>query len=461
MMFSMSSTLCSLPGPGSEAVGSMSYLLRAARYVVTCDDDFTVAENVDVAIADGRIEAIGVDLTVPVGGQVIDARHALVLPGLINLHTHLPMSLLRGVAEDVDLEGFLRIVWAAEAAVMNPDNVRLGAALAAAESLRAGVTTALDMYLFPADAHRGAVEVGLRHIGGPVFFDHPGPDGLSWQQRITDALRWRSELAEIGGPTVPAALMPHGTYTNSPAHLREIADLALEFDLVTVHASESKAENVDVAKRYGATPVELLRSNGLLGLPGGGPFRVVLGHGVHLSAEDRRWLHAYDVSLAHCPGSNLKLAAGALPWEQVRSAGIRLGLGTDGCSSSNDLDLWPVLRLTALLARHTARNPTAGQAEAVLRAATLDAARALGLGDRLGSLEVGKQADLIMLDLDQPHLTPVHDIAALLVFAAGRGDVTDVFVDGQRLVADRELTTIEVGELLARARSVGARLADD
>ncbi len=431
-----------------------SVLLWQAALVVTCNDADEILSDTSILVTDGVIAAIDpTPAAIPAGTQTIDCSARLVLPGLVNLHTHTPMTLLRGIAEGVDLDGFLRRVWAAEGAVMNPDTVEAGARLAAWESLRGGVTTTLDMYLFPEAAHRGAVSAGLRHVAGPVFFDSSGPDGLTWEQRLAEAQGWRGQLAQLGGPEVPAVLMPHGTYTNSPAHLRELAQLATDFDLLTVHSSETAAENAEVVGRYGATPVQLLAHAGILdAVP------VVLGHGVHLDDRDLDTVTAAQASIAHCPGSNLKLASGALNWERLRGRGIRLGLGTDGCSSSNDLDLWQVLRQAALLARLTDGRATAGAATHVVRAATIEGARALGLGDRIGSIEVGKRADLTLLDLDAPHLTPIHDVPALLVFAAGRGDVTDVFVDGRQVIADRHSTLIDERATLAEARQVAGRI---
>jgi 5-methylthioadenosine/S-adenosylhomocysteine deaminase len=178
---------------------------------------------------------------------------------------------------------------------------------------------------------------------------------------------------------------------------------------------------------------------------------------VHLDEADLTLVAAAGAGLAHCPGSNLKLASGALNWQQVSRAGVRLGLGSDGCSSSNDLDLWQVMRQAALLARLTSGRPDAAAAEQILRAATIDGARSLGMGDLIGSIEVGKRADITVLDIDAPHLTPVHDVAALLVFAAGRGDVVDVLVDGEHVVANRRLTRVDVAQLLARCRARAAR----
>ena len=394
---------------------------------------------------------------------VIDGRGRLALPGLVNLHTHLPMTLLRGLAEHVDLQGFLARVWAAEGAVMDPGTVELGARLGALESLRGGCTTQLDMYFHHESAHRGAVAVGSRHVGGPVFFDAAGPDGLTWDERMAGLRDWPRLLAEIGGPTVPAAGLPHGTYTVSTEHLGEIAETVRGFAagrhtpdgasraLLCTHVSENAAENAEVQERYAASPTGLLERAGWLD----GSVPVVLGHGVHLDEADRALAARAGAAVAHCPGSNLKLASGALQWQTWQDSGLRLGLGTDGTSSSNDLDMWQAMRQAALLARLTAGRPDVAPAEQVLRAATIDGARALGLGDLVGSLEVGKRGDITLLDLGQPHLTPVHDVPALLVFAAGRGDVTDVLVDGEVVVRDRRSTRIDEADLLARCRERG------
>lgn len=433
-------------------------VIDGAAYVVTVDDTDTVLRDTTVVVEDGTITEVRPAADGPVDGdEVLDARGRLLLPGLVNLHTHLPMTLLRGLAEDVDLQGFLTRVWAAEGAVMDPPTVELGATLGALESLLGGCTTQLDMYFHHEAAHRGAVAAGSRHVIGPVFMDGPGPDGLAWEERIALMRDWPATMAALGGPAVPVSAMPHATYTCSPENLAEVlATLRDVRDggpaLLTTHVSENAAENDDVAARYGATPTEVLAGAGWLD----GDLPLVVGHGVHLSAGDRERLAAAGAAVAHCAGSNQKLASGALPWEAVRESGVRLGIGTDGCSSSNDLDMWQAMRQAALLARLTSGRPDVASAHAVLRAATVDGARALGLGDVVGSVEVGKRADLVLLDLEKPHLTPVHDVHALLVFAAGRADVTDVLVDGEVVVRDGRSTRVDTPALLARAREVGA-----
>ncbi len=426
-------------------------LLDSARYVVVCDDSATVLADSSVAVADGRIIGVGPaeEMRTSVeAAEVIDARGQVIMPGLINLHTHLPMTLLRGVAENVDLQGFLELVWAEEARVMDPAGVELGARLGAVEALLSGTTTALDMYFHPQAAHRGAVAAGLRHVIGPVFFSFPGPDGLSWDERMAMARKWPDDLAAIGGPHVPVAYMPHAPFTVEVQHLAQIAELARETDaIITTHTSENDYENDDTLSSRGMRPVACLEESGVLGLA------PVLAHGVRLDADDRRTVAAAGASVAHCPGSNLKLASGAADIVGYRSDGIRAGLGTDGCSSSNDLDMFAVLRLAANLARLVQHDPAAISAADILRMATLEGARALGMGDRIGSVEVGKEADLVVIDTRVPHLTPLRDPHTAIVFAAGRSDVRHVVVAGDVVVRDRRSTRIDMDDLLDEANA--------
>lgn len=424
-------------------------LLVEADLLVTMDEQNSVVENGAIVVEGGQIIAVGsaTDLRNQFPhAERIDGTHRLLMPGLINSHTHLAMALLRGWAEGVDLQGFLERVWAAEGAIMSPEVVRIGTQLGALESVLGGTTTTLDMYFNPHAAHEGAAEVGLRHLCGPIFFDFPGLDGLEWPERISYAKAWPERKAKIGGPQTPLYLLPHGTYTVSPEHMREVADLAEELGAnIHIHASENQAENDDVASRYHATPTELLAEAGVL------TRHTVLGHGVWLNDGDLKLLGAAHSAVAHCPGSNLKLASGAADFYGMKSR-ITVGLGTDGCSSSNDLDMWVAMRSAAHVATTVTGSPAQVKAVDFLRAATIEAAKALGISELVGSLEVGKRADFIRLDLDQAHLTPIHDIFALLVYAAGRGDVVDTFIDGVGVVRDRHITTVNKSEILNHAR---------
>jgi len=365
---------------------------------------------------------------------------------LINLHTHLPMTLLRGVAENVDLQGFLERVWAEEARIMGPEGTYLGARLGALEALLGGTTTALDMYFHPEAAHRGAVEVGIRHAIGPVFFDFSGPDGLEWEQRLELAQRWPGIQDAIGGAHVPRFLMPHSPLIVNPEHLRDIDAMARAMDArIHTHNSENEKEDDATIAAYGQRPTMLLRDAGLL------DERTVLAHSVTLNDDDQAAVASGGASISHNPGSNLKLASGAMDLVGYRDRGIRVGLGTDGCSSSNDLDMFAVMRLAANLARLARMDPAAISAEDIVQAATIEGARAIGMGDRIGSLEVGKEADVIVVDARVPHLTPIHDPFTALVFAAGRSDVRDVYVAGEQVIKNRQPTRVEAGQIMASA----------
>lgn len=424
-----------------------------ASLIVTSDGAGTIHRNCSIGIKDGVVVDIS---SSPITAKSnYDASGKLITPGLINAHTHLAMTLFRGWAEGVDLQGFLELVWAAEGAIMDGPTAELGTTLGAYESLLGGTTTALDMYLFPDSAHRGAVKAGLRHLSGPIFFDFPGLDGLEWSQRMAKAREWPNVLAEIGGPEVPGYLMPHATYTCTPEHLSEIANLATELNYsIHIHASENERENKDVQIQYNRTPTKILSDAKIL------ERNVVLGHGVHLSDADLQLLRG-NSAVAHCPGSNLKLASGIADIRKYQSAGVGVALGTDGCSSSNDLDMWVVMRLAAYLIAQT-RGPKEVSAEQIFRMATIDGAKSLGIDHLVGSIEVGKRADLIALDLQAPHLIPMYDPFAQLVFAAGRSDVTDVWVDGEQVIAARSATRFDYqnlrAEVLAKTDGLKERL---
>lgn len=430
-------------------------LLRNAEYVCVLDEQMSMRAHASVAVTDGVVTYVGDDFD-GTADRVIDVRGHLVMPGMVNLHTHVPMTLLRGIAEGTDLQGFLELVWAEEARVMDPVGTRIGARLGALEALLSGTTTALDMYFHPDAAHQGAVDVGLRHVIGPVFFSFPGPDHLQWEERMAMLEAWPATLARIGGPYVPLALMPHCPATVGPQYLAELAEVARRDGyLIHTHASENKQENDDTVAAYGKRPVAMLDEAGMLEL------QTVLAHAVQLDDDERDLVAAHGAAVAHCPGSNLKLASGALDWRGYVDAGVVMGLGTDGCSSSNDLDMFSVMRLASNLSRLTANDPRASRAADIVQAATVGGARALGMLDRIGTIEVGKEADLIVIDIDRPHYVPLHDPYTALVYSGGRADVVHVFVAGEQVIADRRPTRITEASIMADARAhVGEHFGD-
>ena len=422
----------------------MSFIIKNARYVYTVDDQDLILENATIVIRDGVIESINPTILPIDIVKIYDGKDRLIMPGLINTHSHLAMTLLRGWAESVNLDGFLERVWAAEGAIMDKTTSALGTELGAAEAIQGGTTTVLDMYLNPDATHAAAVKVGLRHVTGPIFFDFPGLDGMEWNQRISFSEQWPTILKNIGGPEVPIYFMPHSTYTDSPEHLHEVAQLAKKFNArINLHVSETLNENQMVNEKYKKSPTQVCEDTGILDVP------VVFGHGIHLSADDISIVRAHGTSIGHCPGSNLKLGSGIADYLHYVESNLTVGLGTDGCSSSNDLDMWSVMRIAAHMValKHSPADVHAGQ---IVRAATIDGARAIGIDHLVGSITVGKRADLIAIDLTALHLTPIHNLAALLVFSVGRSDVIDAWVDGNEVLESRKVTHIDPEDLRNR-----------
>ncbi|MEI5099658.1 amidohydrolase [Streptomyces sp. PmtG] len=412
--------------------------------VLTVDASGTVVPDGAVAVRGGEIVAVGPAVRLRAeydAVEEIDARGCLVLPGLVNAHTHLAMNLLRGTADDVTLQGFLERVVPREAELLAPETVAVGTRAAIAESVRGGVTTALDMFWFQEAAEAVAREAGWRLLTGPTFMDVPGPpDGRPYAER----LGWAG--AYLAGRTPAPGTRPvvfaHSGYTLAPEQLAAITALARAHDaLLHLHAAENAAEVATVTERYGMRPVELLDSLGVLGPD------TLLAHAVALTDGEIAALARTGTAVAHCPASNLKLGCGIARVPELLAAGVTVGLGTDGAVSSNTLDVLGAVRLAALVHK-AGGDPTAVGAEQAVRMATIESARALGLGDQLGSLEPGKRADLIVLDLGRPHLAPRHDPYATLAYAAAAADVRDTVVDGRVLMRDRALLTLDERQAL-------------
>lgn len=436
-----------------KAPGSITVV--RAGWVVTVDPTDRVITDGAVAWRDGELVAIGPAAEVMAAVDAVEAVYLpghVLLPGLVNAHTHLAMTMFRGIADDLDLQGFLDRVVPAEAELLDSTRVAVAVRAAAAESLLAGVTTALDMYFFPDAASAAAGEVGLRVLTGPVFLDAMGPEGRGQTGQLLWAEDWLGRHpTRVGWRPV---VSPHGTYTVSPDHLVEIHALAQRHDaLLHIHAAENRGEVELVESMHGRRPVELLDDLGVLGE------RTMVAHAVHLTGGEIDRLAATGTSVAHCPASNLKLASGIAPVPELLDAGVTVALGTDGPASSNDLDVFGAMRLAALLHKGLSGDARALPASRVLRMATASGAEALGIGDSVGSLELGKQADVVAVDLDRPHTQPVHDPVSSLVYAAGRGDVTHVWSGGRPVVADGVLLTVDEGEITAELRALGEEVA--
>lgn len=424
--------------PAQDRGGSMDLLVHGGD-VLTVDASGTVVKDGAIAVRDGRIVEVGPAERLRAAydaAEELDARGCLVLPGLINTHTHLAMTLFRGIADDVTLQGFLARVIPAEAAGLSPKTVEAGIRGAIAESVRGGVTTALDMYWFHETAAAVARDAGWRLLTGPTFMDVPGPpDGRPYAER----LGWAAAdlAARAPAPGTRPVVFAHSAYTLGPEQLTAISALAREHGaLLHLHAAENAGEVEMVTEQHGMRPVELLDSLGVLGPD------TLLAHAVALTDAEIETLARTGTSVAHCPVSNLKLGCGIARVPDLLDAGVTVGLGTDGAVSSNTLDLLGAVKVAALVHK-AGGDPTAVGAEQAVRMATIESARALGLGGQLGSLEPGKRADLIVLDLSGPHLTPRHDPWSMLAYAAASGDVRDTVVDGRVLMRDRTLVTVD------------------
>ncbi|NBE50650.1 amidohydrolase [Streptomyces boluensis] len=432
-------------------------LLVHGGTVLTVDDASTVVPDGAVAVRDGAIVEVGPAAELRAryaAADELDAHGCLVLPGLVNTHTHLAMTLLRGSADDVTLQEFLGRVVPAEARLLNPRNVAAAVRVAVAESVRAGVTSALDMYWFHEAAEEAARAAGWRLHTGPTFMDVPEPpDARAYATRLDWARKDLAARARSAPGTRPV-LFAHSAYTLSPEQLVEIFALGREFGaLLHIHAAENATEVATVEVRHGKRPVELLDSLGLLGPD------VLLAHAVDLTGAEIAALARTGTSVAHCPVSNLKLGCGIAPVPRLLGAGVTVGLGTDGAVSSNTLDLLGAVRQAALVHK-AGGDPTAVGAEQAVRMATVEGARALGLGAELGSLERGKRADLVVLDLNRPHLTPRHDPWSMLAYAAQASDVRDTVVDGRVLMRDRALTTLDESAVLADLEALASTTHD-
>ncbi|MEU5953200.1 amidohydrolase [Streptomyces sp. NPDC047525] len=419
-------------------------------------------DDAAVVVRDGRIDAV--TTTPAVAGlraaERIDARGQAALPGLINCHTHTPMVALRGLAEDLPAhEWFNDWIWPIESN-LTERVVGLGARLACAEMIRGGVTTFADHY-FAMDTVADVVEEsGLRANLGAAFFSSQGPEGRA--ASLEFALRRRG----AADGRITTSLAPHAPYTVDDADLAATAELAREHGLmVHLHASENRAQTDNSLERHGRTPIEILHRTGLLDVD------VLIAHGTGILDRDLPVLQQGTgrIAVASAPRGYLKFGWDTTPVRALRGIGIPVGLATDGAASNNTLDVWESMALTALVQKSTQRDPAWLTARQALDHATLQSARAVGLGEQIGSLAPGRRADIVLVDLDGPHTQPVHDLAATLVHSARSADVTTTIVDGRILMRDRRLLTLDVPGIVAELgaelpalidRSHGKRIQD-
>lgn len=434
----------------------MADLVIRNATVVTCDSAETVIADGGVAVSDGRVERIAesaeLESLAASAHRVLDGAGHILMPGLVNTHCHAGDSLFRGLVEDLPLEPWLQTVWKAEGAILNAETSYLGSVLGFAEQLLGGVTTVMDMFWYPVETVRAARTVGMRVATGGIFFDFPGVTGESLDARVAAAESFCEEFA--GADDVMPAVLPHGTYTVAPDNLKTAKIVADRHGaLFSTHAAETKAEQADVSGRYGRSVIRHLDHLELLG------GRTVLAHCVHLDDEEIEILSRSGAVVSHNPMSNLKLASGIARVPDMLAAGIPVTLGTDGAISGNDLDMWLALRLAATLHKGATGRADAVSTHQALRMLTAGGAEALGAGDRLGTLEVGKLADMIMIDLRRPHAVPIFDPVTHLVYSTAKSDVRHVFVGGEQVVENGVLTHHALGDTLAAVERLTPKIA--
>lgn len=430
-------------------------LLIEAGWVVPVEPHAQVLEDHAVAVRGGRIVALGprADMLARFDAlQRVRRPRSVLLPGLVNAHCHNPMTLLRGVADDLPLQVWLsRHIWPIEAAVVAPDFVADGVELAVAEMLRGGVTCANENYFFPDVQAATYARLGFRaRVGLPVI-EFPTAWANSQDEYFDKALEvhdnWRSH------PLVRACFAPHAPYTVSDASFERIRILADQLDVpIHCHVHETAQENADSLRDHGMRQLARLDRLGIVS------DRLMAVHMTDLTAAEIALCAERGVSVVHCPESNLKLASGFCPVEALRRAGVNLALGTDGCASNNDLDMFGEMRTAALLAKGVARDAAALDAPAALRMATLGAARAMGFEADIGSIEIGKSADLVCVDFDRIEASPCYEVISQLVYATGRSQVSDVWIAGRRKLDEGQLVDVDLAKLAGRTRDWQSRI---
>ena len=417
------------------------------RWILPIRPRGTLLEGHVIAIDGGVIRAV---LPAAEAGRRFAARSTVrlpdhvVLPGLVNAHTHASMALLRGVGDDMPLQQWLsERIWPLERALVGEDFVHDGARLAAVEMLRAGVTTCSDMYFYPDVVARALTSVGMRAVVGIITIGFPTAYAVDADDYLRKGLQARDALRD--DPLVSFTLAPHAPYTVSDETLARVATLAEELDLpVHIHVHETVREVEESIERHGVRPLERLDRLGLLSE------RLIAVHSVHLTDQEIAQLGRVGASVVHCPVSNLKLANGLAHVPALLAAGVNVALGTDGAASNNRLDMFDEARFAALLAKTVAGDASVLPAAAALECATINGARALGLETRIGSIEAGKEADLVAVELASPEVFPLFDPVSHLLYASGREHVTDVWVAGRHVVQTRQLVADE-GIALDRA----------
>lgn len=432
-------------------------ILIAGGTILTLNEQDSIIPNGAIAIKGDTIIAVGGKeevLASHEGVETIEAPQSIIMPGLINAHTHAAMTCFRGIADDMELMDWLnRFIFPAEARNVNPELVYWGSLLACAEMIKSGTTTFSDMYIFEEQTAQAAKGAGMRCLLGEVIFDFPSPnvktpaEGLTYTEALIR--KWADD------PLVNVMVEPHALYTCSPGLLKAAKALADRYQVpLATHLLENRAEAKQLKERLGQRATRFLDEIGLL------DERFIAFHCVMLDQEDIRLFAERGSKVVHNPESNMKLASGVAPISSMIREGIVVGLGTDGCASNNNLDMFQELDTAAKLEKSARLDPTVMSARTVLRMATCNGARVLGMERLIGTLEVGKKADLCIIDMNKPHLTPLYDEYSHLAYTVGGADVETVLINGRIVMRNRQLLTIDEKEAMQRVRAIARRVRE-
>ncbi len=432
-------------------------LVVTSRWVITMDGARRVIQNGAVAIKGDHIVGVGPTAEVVkawTGRQRIDAGDAIIAPGLINTHTHAAMSLMRGIADDLKLQDWLeKYIFPAEAKFVSPEFVRAGTRLAALEMLLGGTTTYTDMYYFEEVVAETTKEAGMRGVLGETVIGFPVADAKTPAESLERTENFFRKYRK--DPLITPAVAPHAVYTNSDQTLKSCRALANRYNMpLLIHLSETKRENDEMMVKVGMSPTKYLDSLGVL------EGRTLGAHGVWLDDQDLDILKKRGTGLAHCPSSNMKLASGVAPVTKILERGIAMGIGPDGpAGSNNDFNMFEEMDLAAKLAKVTTMNPQALPATQALEMATIIGARALGMDKEIGSLEVGKKADLITVRTRRANAMPLFNPVSQMVYSLKAGDVSDVIINGRIVVRARRVITLDANAILTQAELWGAKIS--
>jgi 5-methylthioadenosine/S-adenosylhomocysteine deaminase len=424
--------------------------------IVTVNPEFEIIKNGIICIKKGKIAqvaAVADDTPPPQAKKIIDAGGGIIMPGLVNTHTHLPMTLFRGLADDLPLVAWLNdTIFPAESTYINSESVRWGTLLACAEMIISGTTTCCDGYFLEDDVASAVNDFGMRAVLGQGVIDYPAPGVPDPAANVETAKAYVEKWKNIS-PNIMPSVFCHTPYTCSDETLTKAKSVSEELGvLFQIHVAETKDERDQSLSEHQMTPIEYLDKLGILDQ------NTLLVHCIWLNEADIEIIAARQSNVSHNPESNMKLASGISPLSRLVNYGIPIGLGTDGCASNNNLDLFQEMDMAAKLHKASTLDPTVMDAGTVLKMATIDAARAIGLDDVIGSLETGKQADIVIVDSNQPHLVPMYHPESHIVYAAKGSDVRDVMVAGNILVRDGKLLTIDLDEIIDRVNEIASNI---